>query len=85
MWYLAHMRPERVVSMGGYVSIPVCIAAWLLRIPIELFELNVEPGKAIRFLAPLAHKITVCFPQTMEHLSGAEVGSYPLRFTTKNE
>ena len=44
---LYRLRPEKVMSMGGYVSLPVCLAAWFLRIPVELFELNATPGKAI--------------------------------------
>ena len=47
--------------MGGYISIPVGIAAMILRIPRELYELNAVPGSATKLLAPLATKIHVCF------------------------
>ena len=36
--------------MGGYIGLPVCLAAAVSRIEINLFELNVVPGKAILWL-----------------------------------
>lgn len=81
-YHLWRTRPEKVVSMGGLVSIPVCLAAKLLRIPIELHELNVMPGKTIKFLAPLAHKINVCFEESKNYLPAHKctVKNYPVRF-----
>ena len=61
------------------------MAGWLLRIPIELYELNVIPGKAILTLAPLANKIFVTFEQSKKHFGKhsykCEIVDYPLRFT----
>lgn len=73
-------RPERVISMGGLISVPVCLAAWLLRIPFDLYELNVVPGKAVKFLAPFATNIFVCFKETLAYLPKATVAAYPVRF-----
>ena len=80
---LRRAKPQRIVSMGGYISIPVCLAAWLLRIPIDLFELNAEPGKAIRWLTPLAHRVLTCFEEAQNYFPPEKVQSspYPLRFT----
>lgn len=73
-------RPEVVVSTGGMVSIPVCAAAWILRIPFEVYEFNVEPGSAAKFLAPYARKVHTCFDATKEYLRGNVISSpYPLR------
>lgn len=79
---LRRHRPLRVVSMGGFISVPVCFAAWVLRIKVQLFELNAVPGKAIRWLAPLADTIFVCFPEAAHFLDPRKVRqvSYPLRF-----
>ncbi len=82
IYYLRAYKPERVISTGGIIAIPVCIAAWLLRIPIELYELNATPGTAIKVLAPLATTIHVCFAQTkipyakQKHIL---VTAYPIR------
>jgi len=81
--YLYRYQPEKVVSMGGLVSIPVCTAAWLLRIPYELYELNAEPGKAVNFLASRATRIHCCFQKAQYHFMGlaAQHSSYPVKFT----
>jgi len=63
----------------------VYIAARCLRIPIELFELNVSPGKATKFLAPIARNINICFEQSRQHFPQKKcvIKPYPLRFTQK--
>ncbi len=75
--------PEKVISMGGYVSIPVCLAAWVLRIPFEIYELNVVPGAAAKFLAPFATRIFVCFEKTKTFFSKKKTSfaAYPVRFS----
>ena len=82
LYYLHKNKPQKIISTGGYIAIPVCMAATLLRIPIKLHELNVIPGKALKFLAPLATTITVCFEQSKKYLPTQKcaLGSYPLRF-----
>ncbi len=78
---LVQTKPERVISMGGSISVPVCLAAWCLRIPIDLFELNAVPGKAVMWLAPLADTVSVCFEQARSFFNRpVKVVPYPLRF-----
>ncbi|MEX0939946.1 MAG: UDP-N-acetylglucosamine--N-acetylmuramyl-(pentapeptide) pyrophosphoryl-undecaprenol N-acetylglucosamine transferase [Candidatus Babeliales bacterium] len=76
-------KPSKIISMGGYISLPVCIAARFLKIPIELFELNAIPGKAIKILSPLARTIWYCFPEAKKYLpqQKSEYCLYPLNFT----
>ncbi len=78
---LRQYRPTQVISTGGIVSLPVFIAAWLLRIPCVLFELNAVPGKASRWCAPFATKIHVCFKQAASYFSPKKtvITAYPLR------
>ena len=45
--------------MGGYSSFAVCLSAYLLRIPILIYEPNLVIGRANRFLLPLSKKILV--------------------------
>jgi UDP-N-acetylglucosamine--N-acetylmuramyl-(pentapeptide) pyrophosphoryl-undecaprenol N-acetylglucosamine transferase len=84
---LRHHKPEKVISSGGFVAVPVCLAAWMLHIPIELLELNAVPGKAIKFLAPLAQTIQICFAQTKNYLpeKKCELTSYPIRFNNEEK
>lgn len=72
---------QKVITTGGIVAIPVCLAAVLLRIPIELYELNAAPGKTTRFLAPFATKILVCFAQAQRFFAAKKcsVAQYPLQ------
>lgn len=76
-------RPACVISTGSIIAIPGCIAAWILRIPIELFEVNAKPGKTIIFLARFATKIYVCFSQPKHFFTNVpcEIQPYPIRFT----
>ena len=67
LYYLYKYKPQKVLSTGGYIALPVCLAAKFLRIPVELFELNVSPGKATKFLAPLAHTINICFKKSRRY------------------
>lgn len=80
-------KPSKVVTTGGYIAIPVCIAARLLRIPIELYELNVQPGKAIAWLAPHADEVRICFKKTAQLLNqvSCTVTDYPIRFNTQDK
>jgi UDP-N-acetylglucosamine--N-acetylmuramyl-(pentapeptide) pyrophosphoryl-undecaprenol N-acetylglucosamine transferase len=82
---IAH-KPIVVLSTGGIVAVPVCIAAFLLRIPIELFELNATPGSAIKWLAPLATRINVCFDSAKIHFNQKKVmkADYPIRFDSNS-
>lgn len=82
LFLLIKYRPIKIVNFGSYISIPVCLAAWLLRIPIELFELNSTPGKAMKFLVPFASKIKICFKKAKNYFPINKViyESYPIRF-----
>jgi len=80
--HLRTKKPNKIISTGGYITLPVACAAKLLKIPLHLYELNVVPGKTTKFLAPQAHEINICFDQTKKHLAGKKcvVTPYPNRF-----
>ena len=80
---LKSARPLQTISTGGLVSVPVGLMSWWLKIPLTLYELNVHPGKAVKFLARFAVQIKVCFPQTVHDLPKGKsvLVDYPIRFT----
>ncbi|HJM69057.1 MAG TPA: UDP-N-acetylglucosamine--N-acetylmuramyl-(pentapeptide) pyrophosphoryl-undecaprenol N-acetylglucosamine transferase [Candidatus Babeliales bacterium] len=84
---LLQHRPTSIISTGSYIALPVCFAGWLLRIPIELYEVNVEPGQAIKLLSYVASKINICFTATQKFFPGAvcKLTEYPVRFTNKDK
>lgn len=64
VWWLLRRRPAAVFTTGGYVAIPVLIAARLLGIPSLLWDGNVIPGKSVRATARLASVLAVSFSAT---------------------
>ncbi len=79
---LKRNRISHVVTTGSYIAIPVCLAAWILKIPIELHVLDIAPGKALRFLAPFAQSISLCFAESEKYFPKHKcyATSYPIRF-----
>ncbi len=59
---LRRVKPDVVVGMGGYVTGPVGLMAWLLRRPLLIQEQNAVAGTTNRLLAPLARRIVAGFP-----------------------
>ncbi|HEV2601131.1 MAG TPA: UDP-N-acetylglucosamine--N-acetylmuramyl-(pentapeptide) pyrophosphoryl-undecaprenol N-acetylglucosamine transferase [Candidatus Babeliales bacterium] len=78
-------KPALVISTGGYIGLPVCFAAWILRIPLELWELNALPGRSAHLLARFATKIHVVFDACKQYFPKQKtvVSAYPIRFTEK--
>ena len=66
-------KPDVVFSKGGYVSVPVVIASWLLRRPIITHESDIIPGLANKIIARLAQKIAVSFPSTGQYFDDRKV------------
>lgn len=82
LYLLLIKRPSKIVSMGGYISLPVCCAGWLLRIPIEVYELNAVPGTAVQVLQYIASSLFICFDQAQKSLRKKSIKiAYPVRFT----
>ena len=68
---LARDRPAAIFTTGGYVAVPVLLAAAPLRIPVVLWDGNVVPGRAVRATARLADVIAVSFGATCQALASA--------------
>ena len=59
--WLKALRPDVVVGFGGYVSIPVGLAASRLKIPLAIHEQNSKSGMANRFLAKRAQLVALTY------------------------
>lgn len=70
MWQAAkmlkEMKPDMVLSAGAYVSVPVVLVAWCMRIPIWIHELDVRPGLANRIMAPFARRISTTWAESAQ-------------------
>src|SRR3954453_21009335 len=69
--YLAQFRPSAIFPTGGYVAVPVLMAAGALRIPVVMWDGNVVPGRAVRATARLAAALAVSYEATCRTLSTA--------------
>mgnify|MGYP002508302601 FL=1 len=65
---LKKLKPDVVFSKGGFVSVPVVIAAKQLRIPVIIHESDMTPGLANKLSIPAASKVCCNFPETISHL-----------------
>lgn len=77
---LKAIRPDIIFSKGGYVTVPVAIAAGSLKIPFIGHESDITPGLANKLASRYAKKMLVTFPETQEAFGpkGITVGS-PVR------
>ncbi len=66
-------RPDVIVSMGGYSSIPPVLAGYVLRIPVILHEQNTLPGKANRFLSKFAKRIALSFERSADYFPKSKI------------
>ena len=57
-------KPNFVFSKGGFVSVPVCVAAKLLRIPVVLHESDLTPGLANKINIKFCNHIFTTFEDT---------------------
>ena len=80
-YYLLKIRPQLIVSFGGYLAPPVVIAGWFLRIPSVTHEQTVEGGWANRLVAKFARKVFVSWEESLKYFPKGKtiVTGNPLR------
>jgi UDP-N-acetylglucosamine--N-acetylmuramyl-(pentapeptide) pyrophosphoryl-undecaprenol N-acetylglucosamine transferase len=61
LFALFRIYPDAVFSKGGFASVPVVIAANLLRIPVIIHESDAKPGRANIMASKHAYRIAVAF------------------------
>lgn len=65
---LKKIKPDVVFSKGGFVSVPVVLAAKHCHIPAIIHESDITPGLANRIAIKGAKKVCCNFPETMKYL-----------------
>ena len=76
---LGRLRPNAVLSLGGYVAGPVVVAALLRRIPVVALEPNAVPGLTHRLVRRWVQRALVAFEETGRWFARAEVTGVPVR------
>lgn len=72
-YLLIRRRPKILFSSGGYVALPVCIAAWILCIPIITHESDSVPGLANRIIGKLAKRVCLGFESAKKYFNAKKV------------
>uniref|UniRef100_N2B3Y3 UDP-N-acetylglucosamine--N-acetylmuramyl-(pentapeptide) pyrophosphoryl-undecaprenol N-acetylglucosamine transferase n=1 Tax=Eubacterium plexicaudatum ASF492 TaxID=1235802 RepID=N2B3Y3_9FIRM len=62
------LKPDIVFSKGGFVSVPVILAAKFCHIPSIIHESDLTPGLANKLAIPNAAKVCCNFPETLKYL-----------------
>ncbi len=62
------LKPDIVFSKGGFVSVPVVLAAKTCHIPAIIHESDITPGLANKIAIRGAKKVCCNFPETMKYL-----------------
>ncbi len=78
---VAAYRPDVLFVTGGYVCVPVTLAARLAHVPVLIYLPDMQPGLAIKFLAHFADQVAVTVPSAMDYFrpDQAVVTGYPVR------
>jgi UDP-N-acetylglucosamine--N-acetylmuramyl-(pentapeptide) pyrophosphoryl-undecaprenol N-acetylglucosamine transferase len=74
-------QPDVLFSKGGFVAVPVVLAAKHYKVPVIIHESDMSPGLANKICIPAAKKVCANFPEALEHLpkdKGVLTGS-PIR------
>lgn len=65
---LKKLKPDIVFSKGGFVAVPVVLAAKHCHIPVIIHESDMTPGLANKLAIPSATKVCCNFPETLQYL-----------------
>jgi UDP-N-acetylglucosamine--N-acetylmuramyl-(pentapeptide) pyrophosphoryl-undecaprenol N-acetylglucosamine transferase len=78
---IRHYRPDVILATGGFVCVPVVLAARALGVPTVVYLPDLRPGWAIRFLARFATAVAVSFEDVVPYVSASRVvvTGYPVR------
>jgi UDP-N-acetylglucosamine--N-acetylmuramyl-(pentapeptide) pyrophosphoryl-undecaprenol N-acetylglucosamine transferase len=74
-------KPDVVFLTGGWVGVPVALAAWMFRKPIVIFVPDIEPGLTLKVLGRFATAITATTADTRHYFPRKKLveTNYPLR------
>jgi UDP-N-acetylglucosamine--N-acetylmuramyl-(pentapeptide) pyrophosphoryl-undecaprenol N-acetylglucosamine transferase len=78
---MLRFRPDVLFMTGGYVCVPVTLAARQAGVPIIIYLPDIEPGLAIKFLARFANRVAVTAPEAQAFFKQdlTVVTGYPVR------
>ncbi len=79
-WLLGRLRPAALFTTGGYLAMPLVLAARARGVPTLVWEGNVQPGRATRAIGRWATRVAVSFPPTLQAFPGNSfISGTPIR------
>lgn len=74
-------RPAAILGTGGYVCVPLFLAALAARVPTMIYLPDIRPGLAVRFLSRIATRVACSFEPSLAYLPRGKtiVTGYPVR------
>lgn len=79
-WLLGRLGPRALFTTGGYLALPLVLAARARGIPTLVWEGNVQPGRATRAIGRYATRVAVSFPPTLDAFpTNSFVSGTPIR------
>jgi UDP-N-acetylglucosamine--N-acetylmuramyl-(pentapeptide) pyrophosphoryl-undecaprenol N-acetylglucosamine transferase len=76
---IREVKPAAVLGMGGFVTGPGGLAAWISRKPLLIHEQNAIAGMTNRYLAKISHHVFEAFPNSFGHKRDTTCIGNPLR------
>src|SRR5579859_2748013 len=78
---LRRYQPDAILVTGGFVCVPVALAARMLGVPVAVYLPDLRPGWAVRFVARFATVVAVSFDDVVDHVTARRVvvTGYPVR------
>jgi len=73
LFLLKKIKPDVLITSGGFVSVPVHWAGWFLRIPSWVHQQDIRPGLANKLMAPLARVVTVTLGENLKRFNKKKV------------
>ncbi|MBI1281804.1 MAG: UDP-N-acetylglucosamine--N-acetylmuramyl-(pentapeptide) pyrophosphoryl-undecaprenol N-acetylglucosamine transferase [Anaerolineaceae bacterium] len=81
LWLVKRRNPDALLLTGGWVGLPVALAAWVWRVPSMIFLPDIEPGLTIQVLRRLVRKVALTVDESKQYFPSNETVTtgYPLR------
>jgi UDP-N-acetylglucosamine--N-acetylmuramyl-(pentapeptide) pyrophosphoryl-undecaprenol N-acetylglucosamine transferase len=70
---IRQFKPDLILTAGSFVAVPVAWAAWCKKVPVIVHQQDLKIGLANKFMAPVAKKITVTFPEQAKDFKKSKV------------
>jgi len=65
-------NPDLIFSVGGFVTVPICTAAWIKKIPIYLHEQTASVGLSNKIVGKFAKRVYIAFESSKKYFKASK-------------